>query len=58
MMKHGVMGLTTAKVFVGTQQAVSLHRRNVAEDETGMTEICATSSVVEMHAAGSKTGAA
>jgi hypothetical protein len=29
MMKHGVTSLTTGRVSMGTQQAVSLHRRNV-----------------------------
>jgi hypothetical protein len=51
MMKHGVTCLTTDKVLTGTRQVVSLHRRNAAEDETGMTEICATSSMTEMHVA-------
>jgi hypothetical protein len=55
-MKHRIMSLTTDSVHAGTQQAVSLHRRNVAEDDTGMTEIWTTSSVAEMHVAGSKTG--
>jgi hypothetical protein len=56
IMKHGVMSLTTDRVSMGTQQAVSLHQRNVTEDETGMTEICVTSSAAKMHVAGSKTG--
>jgi hypothetical protein len=56
MMKHGVMSLTTGRVHVVTWQAVSLHRRNVTEDETGTIEICMTSSAAEMHVAGSKTG--
>jgi hypothetical protein len=55
MTKHKVTSLTTHRVHVGTRQAVSLHQRNAAEDETEMTEICAMSYVVEMHAAGSKT---
>jgi hypothetical protein len=55
MMRHGVMIMTTDRVYMGTRQAVSLHRRNVAEGETGMTEICMMSSVVEMHVAESKT---
>jgi hypothetical protein len=54
--KHGVTSLTTGRVRIGTRQAVSLHRRNTVEDETGMTEICATSSVGEMHVTGSKIG--
>jgi hypothetical protein len=41
---------------MGTRLAVSLHRRNTAEDKTGMTEICVTSSATEMHAAELKTG--
>jgi hypothetical protein len=55
MMKHGVTSLTTSRVLAGTRQVVSLHQRNVTKDETGMTEICATSSAVEIHADGSKT---
>jgi hypothetical protein len=50
------MSMTIGRVPTRTQLAVSLHRRNAAEDETGMTETCATSSVVEMHVAGLKTG--
>jgi hypothetical protein len=56
MMKLGVMSLTTGRVRAGTQLAVSLHRRNVAEGETGMTETCAMSSATKMHTTGSKTG--
>jgi hypothetical protein len=41
---------------MGTRQAVSLHQRNAAEDETKMNEICVKSSTTEMHAAGLKTG--
>jgi hypothetical protein len=55
MMKHGVTSLTTGRVHTGTQLAVSLHRRNVAEGETGMAETCTMSSTAKMHAAGSKT---
>jgi hypothetical protein len=54
-MKHVVMSMTNGRVHMGTQQAVSLHWRNAAEDETRMTEICSTSSMAEMHADGSKT---
>jgi hypothetical protein len=54
MTKNKVTSLTTRRVHVGTRQAVSLHQRNAAEDETEMTEICAMSYVVEMHVAGSK----
>jgi hypothetical protein len=50
MMKYMVMSLTTNRVHMGTQPAVSLHRRNAAEGEIGMTEICMMSSMVEMHA--------
>jgi hypothetical protein len=57
MMKHGVTSLTTDRVLMGTRQAISLHQRNVAEDKTGMTEICATSSAAEMHMTGLKNGA-
>jgi hypothetical protein len=56
MTKHGVMSLTTGRVLMGNRQAVSLHQRNAAEDETGMTKICTTSSTAEMHVAGLKTG--
>jgi hypothetical protein len=56
MMKHGVMSLTTGRVLAGTRRVVSLHQRNVAEDEIGMTEICAMSSVAEMHVAELKIG--
>jgi hypothetical protein len=56
MMKHGVMSMTTGKVLMGTRQAISLHRRNTTEDEIGMTEICATSFMAEMHVARLKTG--
>jgi hypothetical protein len=38
------------------RQAIELHWRNAAEDETGMIEICVMSSAVEMHATRSKTG--
>jgi hypothetical protein len=55
MMKHGVMSLTTGRVHVGTQLAVSLHQRNTAEGETKMIEICVMSSVVKMHVVGLKT---
>jgi hypothetical protein len=55
MMKHGVMSMTTGRVLMGTRQAVSLHQRNTAEDETRMTEICMTSSAAEMHMLGLKT---
>jgi hypothetical protein len=56
MMKYGVTSLTTGRVLTGTQQAVSLHRRNATEDETKMIEICATSSTAEMYMTGLKTG--
>jgi hypothetical protein len=56
MMKHGVMSLTIGKVLIGTHQAISLHQRNTAEDETEMIEICVMSSAAEMHATGLKTG--
>jgi hypothetical protein len=50
-----VTSMTTNRVPMGTRLAVSLHRRNTAEDKTGMTEICVTSSATEMHAAELKT---
>jgi hypothetical protein len=56
-MKHGVMSMTIDIVPMGTRLAVSLHRRNAAKNEIGMTEICVTSSTVEMHVAGLKTDA-
>jgi hypothetical protein len=56
-MKHEVMSMATGRVPMGPQLAVSLHRRNAAEDETGMTKICVTSSTAEMHMAILKTGA-
>jgi hypothetical protein len=57
MMKHGVTSLTTDRVLTETQQTVSLHLRNTADEETRVTEICVTSSVIEMHSAGLKTDA-
>jgi hypothetical protein len=56
MTKHGVMIMTTDRVCIGTQQAVSLHQRNMTEGETRMTEICTMSSAIEMCAAESKIG--
>jgi hypothetical protein len=56
MMTHGVTSLTTGRVNTGTQQAVSLHRRNTVEDETEMIDICMMSSAVEMHMTGLKSG--
>jgi hypothetical protein len=52
MMRHWVMVTATDKVRTGAQQAASLHQRNTAEGETGMTEICVTSSAAEMHVTG------
>jgi hypothetical protein len=54
-MKHEVMSLTTDRVSTGTQQAASLHWRNVAEDKTRITEICVMSVAVERYVARSKT---
>jgi hypothetical protein len=56
-MKHEVMRMTTDRVPMGTQLAVSLHQRNVAEDKTGMTVTCVMSSTTEMHTAGLRTSA-
>jgi hypothetical protein len=56
MAKDRVTSLTTGRVSMGIRQAISLHRRNTTEDETGMTKICVMSFAVEMHAIGSKTG--
>jgi hypothetical protein len=50
------MSLTTGRVSMGTRQIVSLHQRNMAEDETGMIEICVMSSTIEVHVAGLKIG--
>jgi hypothetical protein len=47
----------SGRVLMGTRQAISLHWRNASEDETGMTEICVTSSTTEMHVTGLKTSA-
>jgi hypothetical protein len=57
VVEGGVKALTIVRVRMGTRPAVSLHRRNVAEDETGMIEAYTTSSATEMHATGSKTSA-
>jgi hypothetical protein len=57
MAKYWVMSLTTDIVRAGTRLVVSLHWRNVAEGGIEMTEICAMSSAVEMHAFGLTTGA-
>jgi hypothetical protein len=54
-MKHRVMSMTTGRVSMGTELAVSIHQRNAAEDETRMTEISVMSSVAEMGAFGLKT---
>jgi hypothetical protein len=53
----GVRSLTTGRVCAGTRPIVSLYRRSTAESVIGMTETCMTSSTVEMHMTGSKTGA-
>jgi hypothetical protein len=55
-MKHKVTSMATGRVSMWPQLVVSLHQRNTAEDETGMTEICVTSSTAEMHAAILKIG--
>jgi hypothetical protein len=55
MTKHGVMSLTISRVLMGTWLAVSLHWRNMVEGETRMIEICAMSSVAELHVAELKT---
>jgi hypothetical protein len=56
MMNRRVMRLTIGRVRTRTQEAVPLHRRNTAKDETETTEICMMSSTEEMHTAGLKTG--
>jgi hypothetical protein len=56
MMKYGITSLTTDRVHVGTQPAVSLHRRNVAEGGIRMIEICVMSYAVEMHTTRLTTG--
>jgi hypothetical protein len=50
------MIISTGRVHTVTRQAISLHWRNMAEGETGMTEICATSSTTEMLTARLKIG--
>jgi hypothetical protein len=55
--KYEVMSLTTDRVCAGAHPTISLHQRNTAKDRIGMTEICATSSVEEMHTIGLTTGA-
>jgi hypothetical protein len=50
-MNHRVKSLTTSRAHAGTQPAVSLHQRSVAEGVIGKTETCVTSSVAEMHVA-------
>jgi hypothetical protein len=44
------------RVHTGIWQAISLHRRNAAEGETGMTEICAISSMSVMNRSSVKKG--
>jgi hypothetical protein len=51
------MSMTIGGVPMQTQLALSLHWRNATKDEIEMIKICATSSAVEMHATGLKTGA-
>jgi hypothetical protein len=55
--KYRITSLTTNRVHMGTQLAISLHQRNAAEGGIGMTEICVTSSTAEMHVIGLTTGA-
>jgi hypothetical protein len=57
IMESRVRNLTTDRVHMGTWLAASLHRRGAANSVIRMTETCMTSSAVEMHADGSKTGA-
>jgi hypothetical protein len=57
IMRHRVLSLTIGRVLTGTRRVVSLHRRNAAEDDTGMTEIYVTSSAVGMHMVRLKIGA-
>jgi hypothetical protein len=51
------MLMTTGRVLMGTQPAASLHHRSIAEDAIEATVTYATTSMVEMHTAGLKTGA-
>jgi hypothetical protein len=53
----GVMMVTTARAFVGTRPAESLHGGTIAEDAAKPIVICVTSSTPEMHAAELKAGA-
>jgi hypothetical protein len=55
--ESGVTSLITDRVPMGTRPVASLHRRCMAEGMIGMTVTCVTSSMIEMHAFGSKTGA-
>jgi predicted MFS family arabinose efflux permease len=52
-----VMSLTTRRVPIGTRLVESLHWRSAVERMVGTTATCVTSSVIEMHAVGSKNGA-
>jgi hypothetical protein len=56
-MKTGVTKMTTGIVPMGTRPAASLHQRSTVEGMAETTATCATSSTVEMHAVGLKTGA-
>jgi hypothetical protein len=55
--KTVVTMMTTNIVLVGTQPVASLHQRSTIKGMEGTTMTCATSSAVEMHAAGLKTSA-
>jgi hypothetical protein len=55
MTESEVKNLTTGRVYTVTRPAVSLHQRNAAKGETGMTETCMMSSAIEMHVVKLKT---
>jgi hypothetical protein len=49
--------MTTGRVLMGTQSTASLHQRSMANSMVETTVTCVMSSVIEMHATGSKTSA-
>jgi hypothetical protein len=55
-MRTGIMRMTTGVVPVGTRLAASLQQRSMVEGMVETTTTCATSTVLEMHVAGYRTG--
>jgi hypothetical protein len=49
--------MATGRVLMGTQSAASLHQRSMANSMVETTVTYVMSSVIEMHATGSKTNA-